>query len=1025
MESPGWGTVLPHLRDGLAMLDSKIVQAIAEGLFKQSIRTNHQMMLDLSIGLGASPTQPIKYFDAYKGRHVLSTPLVAICKGYNERPESGHSPEKLIRSLLKADTHISNSRLLWIIRAGCHAIAEEEIRSRPGREINFAITVSDLEEGRWLSFDTYDPVTPLLVACSDPRHSAEKLSLIRCLLQHNAEADLEAMIAAAGAGDEEVILLLHQHGAPINGHIPGLGSPLSSACKAHLCPSYRHSRSVTAISLLLELGASPNSPDDGDLDSWELSPLHICALSREEESVEEALDLLIDYGADVNHRAKFHPIVYFRCAQVAVHASVNVKLAETALEYAIQSSHWTSAIQLLSANCELTGREILFVDISGYEVGRRAAPDEDFREFLDALLTKAPSQAATRHWNGLTLLQRAIEHEHEDMILALFTHGVTPTPSDFLCMLRNRMPERAEVSRLSSNTQMQLLLAARKYSADHSAFKLILAFACPEVVRNVLNSCPNVYDSEGLCYVIARITTKDQVSYYLAYWVSDEEEDQQADSLTIGDLQALVSRRNASNSNEDWESTAVTIAARAGRADILRILTRSCQDHTGGHGLIPSFLLKEVLMVDHKMVGPTSTDVDERNTGFVGIWIKYCGMDDPNMRCSPLTAAAMVVPETVAGEVIDLLLALGYRPDGWTVLVASRQGYLSILQRLRQLDSWPHILNHRDRPDWCPTALQTAVYSSHHSAVRFLLDEGTTMDAMDLCPCRPFYFTPPEIVRPAAPNTILPRTSLQHAVGNEDMELVTLLVNAGANVNAPAAKDSGATALQIASIQGSIPMVQYLISQGADPHATGAAIHGRTALEGAAEHGRKDVVELLLGHGESTAYQRHEQLAKALLRAEKSAQCVVSAILREQLLLQRCSEDEKTLDMLEEDWESSSERSGHFEMRTDIEAWGETCDDWQNSLRLYERNSSSYMRQEEPHENPVAPQEEGSCFVPGMDWGREGHGRPDLHQNSEIDIYGGDIVLDLALQDDTPSWVDVQRGLERYDGVDMLLDDVL
>lgn len=522
IEAPAWNTVLPHLRDVLTGIDSKIVQAIAEGLLKESIRTCHHRMLELSLILGADPTQRIKHFDVIEKRIVLCTPLIALCSGYSERwPYAvwNPSPENLIRSLLERDSQVSSSTLMWIIRAGFHAIAEEVIRDRPEWSADFEIAVSDLEGGRWLSFDTFDPVTPLLVACSDVRPSAEKLSLILCLLERNAKADLRAMVAAAGTCDWGVILVLHQHGAPVNGFIPKIGSPLLSACKAALRSQKRHYTDLTTISHLLQLGASPCILETGDLNSWENSPLHILARAQEEPDVQRGLDLLIQNGANINHRARLYRRRYFRCMLAEVWISPYGDMAETALEYAIETSRWISAVQVLSAGCELTGREILFINSITHcqsDVPEESG-QERFRTFIGALLAKAPRQAAAIHWNGLTVLQRAIEDENYGMILALLDFGVRPMASDFLYMLCNRIDEKAELCRLPSDIQMKLVLDARLSEppiTDARTVRLILAFSAPKIVRHILNGCPDVYDSEGLCYLVAQLLTEDKIIEY-------------------------------------------------------------------------------------------------------------------------------------------------------------------------------------------------------------------------------------------------------------------------------------------------------------------------------------------------------------------------------------------------------------------------------------------------------------------------------------------------------------------------------
>lgn len=1077
LETPAWDEVLPRLKDVLIMIDSKMVQAIAEGLLKESIHARNHRMLDLALGLGADTTRRIKYSNLHHPvlggrRHVLYTPLVALCdEGTRRLQKEDCKPgsERLILSLLRKDPRVPNSSLLWLIRAGCYSIAERLICSKPELEVDFAIAASDLEGGSWLGFNTYDPITPLLVACSDWRKSAEKLSLIRCLLERNADANLEAMIAAAGTCDVEVISLLRQHGAPVNGSIQNLGSPLSSACMVTHFRTLRHYALLDTLSLLLRMGASPSESENRRFNGWVSSPLHILALAEDHPVVEEALDLVIKNSPHINHSARLYDLNRFRCEMVHVYSGRYRRFAETALEHAITFSRWISATKLILAGSKLTGREILFVETSTYCQELPATiSQERFRIFIDTLLTKAPDQAAAMHWSGLTVLQRAIQNENEDLILALFRIGTQPMSLDFLYMLSKRKHKRARVSTLSCSTQMKLALAAKVCEtpiSDISTIRLILAFSCPEVVRYVLNCCPLAYDSEGLCFVIARVVSKDIIRYFDGAFIGDTGDDQRDNSLTMGDFRAFISRRTSSNRDEDWESTAVTMAARAGHSDMLYSLTGSSGDYSQNSGMIPQFLIKEFLICDSSTYAPFGMDPNELNWGRLGVWIKYCRMDNPVMRCSPLTAAALIVPAKAAEEMVDLLLALDYQPDSWTVLVASCQGRLSILERLKGLECWSHLLSHEDRPEWCPTALQSAAYSNHVDVVNFLLRAGAMIESTDLPPCRPFCFAPPSELNAHLSYTKLPRTALQHAVENENMELVTLLVNAGAKVNAPAAMDSGATALQIASIQGCIPMVQYLISHGADPYAKGAAKHGRTALQGAAEHGRKDIVDLLLANSAS-AYQHREELVKAVFYSEKNTHKVVTEVLREGLSPRWTLEDQETIEMLSEDWESSSENSVFNEILGEFEAWNkkfehssepelisedqhalqtlskdcesrsehstsyeseaevhaleDTFTDNPESLLSHESNPNSGARTEEPLiENPISLLQDDSWFLQELQLGIDGYGELDVGQSGEFDLYDGDLIPQFPLQEDNAASIEDQSGFEGYDAGDI------
>lgn len=315
-------------------------------------------------------------------------------------------------------------------------------------------------------------------------------------------------------------------------------------------------------------------------------PLHLLARAAERPVVAQALDLLLKYGADINHRIGPEKPCGFdspRDPTAAVNPGAQAQPPTTILEHAIQWSNWISATMLMSANCELTGAELLLM-------GPRRKPQmyetveensRDFRHFIGALLAKAPGQATTLHRSGVTVLQDAIQNEDEDMILALFAFGVTPMHSDFLYMICNRTSMGTGVCRLSASIQTKLVIDSRSSEpriTDVSMVRLILALFCPGVVRHILNGCPDFYDSEGLCYVIARVISKDKI-IYLSYLRWDHwGRDQHIDRLTMDDMHAFVSRRTVSKRNEDWESTAITMAARAGRADILRILIGSSQE---------------------------------------------------------------------------------------------------------------------------------------------------------------------------------------------------------------------------------------------------------------------------------------------------------------------------------------------------------------------------------------------------------------------------------------------------------------
>ncbi|RYP74479.1 hypothetical protein DL771_002953 [Monosporascus sp. 5C6A] len=113
-----------------------------------------------------------------------------------------------------------------------------------------------------------------------------------------------------------------------------------------------------------------------------------------------------------------------------------------------------------------------------------------------------------------------------------------------------------------------------------------------------------------------------------------------------------------------------------------------------------------------------------------------------------------------------------------------------------------------------------------------------------------------------------------------NLQIIRLLLDAGAAVNAPPSQRSGATAFQLAAITGYIGIARLLISLGANINAPGAKYGGRTALEGAAEHGRLDLVQLLLEEGALIEGTGRKQFIRAVGYASKQDHQVLANLLK-------------------------------------------------------------------------------------------------------------------------------------------------
>jgi ankyrin repeat protein len=120
-------------------------------------------------------------------------------------------------------------------------------------------------------------------------------------------------------------------------------------------------------------------------------------------------------------------------------------------------------------------------------------------------------------------------------------------------------------------------------------------------------------------------------------------------------------------------------------------------------------------------------------------------------------------------------------------------------------------------------------------------------------------------------------TALHWAAYWDNADVVTLLVQAGANVNA--VTDLGIAALDLASSNGNAAIVQQLLDKGADPNIVSTA--GVSPLMRASQVGAGGVVRLLLAHGAKVNEREPSRSQTALMWAAAQRHPDVTRVLIE------------------------------------------------------------------------------------------------------------------------------------------------
>jgi uncharacterized protein len=180
------------------------------------------------------------------------------------------------------------------------------------------------------------------------------------------------------------------------------------------------------------------------------------------------------------------------------------------------------------------------------------------------------------------------------------------------------------------------------------------------------------------------------------------------------------------------------------------------------------------------------------------------------------------------------------------LLEAIREGAAARVRELLETD--PALVRAR-APDGA-SAILFAIYWGHPEMVELFEQNGALLNLFEACAAG--RRSRVEVLLERAPMLAnghsadgYPALGLAVFFGHED--IAQLLVEHGADVNAPSKNAQRVTPLHAAVARRNVKLVRELLERGADPNAEQAG--GFTPLHGAAYHGDPEVIEALLGRG--------------------------------------------------------------------------------------------------------------------------------------------------------------------------------
>nr|XP_012325659.1 ankyrin repeat and KH domain-containing protein 1 isoform X13 [Aotus nancymaae] len=743
------------------------------------------------------------------------------------------------------------------------------------------------------------------------------LDMVRFLLEAGADQEHKtdemhtALMEACMDGHVEVARLLLDSGAQVNMPADSFESPLTlAACGGH----------VELAALLIERGANLEEVNDEGY-----TPLMEAAREGHEEMValllaqganinaqteetqetaltlaccggfSEVADFLIKAGADIelgcstplmeaSQEGHLELVKYLLASGANVHATTAT--GDTALTYACENGHTDVADVLLQAGADLEhesegGRTPLmkaaraghlctvqFLISKGANVNRATANNDHTVVSLACagghlavveLLLAHGADPTHRLKDGSTMLIEAAKGGHTNVVSYLldYPNNVLSVPTTDVSQLTPPSQDQSQVPRVPMHT---------------------LAMVVPpqEPDRTSQENSPALLGVQKA--VSTRVPTASNSSSQTTECLTPESCSQTTSNVASQSMPPVYPSVDIDAHTESNHDTALTLAC------------------AGGHEELVSVLIARDAKIEHrdkKGFTPLILAATAGHVGVVEILLDKGGdieAQSERTKDTPLSLACSGGRQ----EVVDLLLARGANKEhrnvsDYTPLsLAASGGYVNIIKIL--LNAGAEI-NSRTGSKLGISPLMLAAMNGHVPAVKLLLDMGSDINAQIETNRNTALTLACFQGRAEVVSLLLDRkanvehraktglTPLMEAASGGYAEVGRVLLDKGADVNAPPVPSSRDTALTIAADKGHYKFCELLIHRGA--HIDVRNKKGNTPLWLASNGGHFDVVQLLVQAGADVDAADNRKITPLMSAFRKGHVKVVQYLVKE------------------------------------------------------------------------------------------------------------------------------------------------